>query len=181
MTTLITQFDDRTAPLLPADPNVAVNVYRGLFYRAFNIRNLASPTSGSTPRTSPNGIPSSLVITQLTRGTPTLTVDYLGSKPLYFNFERFYFGCVTPTQQGAAQIAVQCSVLVAGFNAANKQVAVATYTFTPPVANVAKAPMIEAQLPSGFVNLRNVTIVQSSPATQVLLLDNAKYTLATSS
>lgn len=124
---------------------------------------------------------SSWVITQLTRGTPTLTFDYPGSKSLYLNFERFHFGCVTPTQQGADQIAVQCSVLFAGFNAANKQVAVATYTFTTPVANVAKAPMIEAQLPSGFVNLHNVTIVQSSPATHVLLLDNAKNRLATSS
>lgn len=121
------------------------------------------------------------MITQLTRGTPTLTVDYPCSESQYFNFERFYFGCVTPTQQGAAQIAVQCSVLVAGFNAANKQVAVATYTITPPAANLAKAPMIEAQVPSGFVNLRNVTVVQSSPATQVLLMDCAKYRLAISS
>lgn len=72
-------------------------------------------------------------------------------------------------------------MLVAGFNAANKEVAVATYTFTPPVTNLAKTPMIEVRLPSDFVHLHNVTIVQSSPPNQVLLLDNVKYALVTAS
>ncbi|KAL8682409.1 MAG: hypothetical protein Q9186_001530 [Xanthomendoza sp. 1 TL-2023] len=176
---LLSKFDDRTASLLP-ELN-AVNVYKGLFYGAWDLGNFKSPTSGSQPHTDPNVIATTLVTAQATRGTPTLTVDYPGTKSLAFDFRGFYFGCVVPGGQTAGQLARQCSILVAGFNADNKEVAKATFTFTPPADKLTKAPMIEAVLDSSFSNLHNVTITQTSPATQVLLLDNTRYKLYTSS
>lgn len=158
-----------------------MGVYNGINYKAFDLINLQSPTSGSGVHSNPNGIATTLVTSQATRGTPTLTVDYPGSKSLYFDFLSFYFGCVTPTGQGAAQLAVGCSVLVAAFDAANKEKASAIFTFTPPATNLVKPPMIQAVLPSTFVGLHNATVVQSSPTTQVLLLDNVKIRLSTSS
>lgn len=110
-----------------------------------------------------------------------MTVAYHGSKSLYFDLLSFFFNCVTPTGTGAAQLAVHCSILVGGFDATNKEVASATYTFTPPLLQVAKAPMIQAILPDRFKGLRNVTVVQTSPANQVLLVDDYKYRLYTSS
>ncbi|KAL8806676.1 MAG: hypothetical protein Q9182_001204 [Xanthomendoza sp. 2 TL-2023] len=172
------QYDDRTASVLP-ELN-AVNVYKGLLYKAFDLSNFKSPASGSTPHTNPNVIATTLVTAQATRGTPTLTVDYPGTVSLAFDLISFYFGAVIPGGQTAAQTATQCSILVAGFDANNKEVATATFTFTPPPTNLIKAPMIQAVLDSQkFSNLHNVTITQTSPATQVLLLDNMKYKLYT--
>ncbi|KAL8685632.1 MAG: hypothetical protein Q9218_007641 [Villophora microphyllina] len=172
-------FDNHTASAVP-EANF-VNVYKGLFYNAWDPINLESPTSGSAPHTIPNGIATTTVTSQATRGTPTLTVDYAGSKTLFFDFFSFYFGCVIPAAQGVAQEAEQCSILVAGFDSNNKEIAVATFTFEPLATNLVKAPMIQAVLPTSFVGLHNVTIVQSSPATQVLLVDDPKYRLYASS
>ncbi|KAL8809281.1 MAG: hypothetical protein Q9200_003552 [Gallowayella weberi] len=178
-TVIDADYDDRTASVLPE--LAALKVYKGLLYKAFDLANFESPASGSTPHTNPNVIATTLVTAQATRGTPTLTVDYPGTVSLAFDLISFYFGCVIPGGQSAAQAATQCTVLVAGFDANNKEVAKATFTFTPPPTNLTKAPMIQAVLDSEFSKLHNVTIVQTIPATQVLLLDNAVYKLYTSS
>ena len=72
-------------------------------------------------------------------------------------------------------IAPRRPILVAGFDAQNKEKAVATYTLTPASTQLTSAPMIQAVLPSGFTGLHNVTMIQSSPARQVLKVDNVKY------
>ncbi|KAL8917784.1 MAG: hypothetical protein Q9208_007765 [Pyrenodesmia sp. 3 TL-2023] len=149
-------------------------VYRGLAYKAWNYLDISPPTSGSAPQSPKNSIATNQVEGQTLRGTPAMTVVYSGSKSLYFDLLSFFFNCVTPTGTGLAQIAVQCTIFVAGFDSANKQVASATYTFTPPLLQITKAPMIQAVLPPSFANLRNVTLVQSIPTTQVLLVDDYK-------
>ena len=78
-------------------------------------------------------------------------------------------------------MAVPCSIDVVGFDASNKEIATATFAFTPTAANLVHAPMVHAVLPKSFVGLHNATIVQSSPLTQVLLVDNVKYKLYTKS
>lgn len=83
--------------------------------------------------------------------------------------------------EGVAGAAVQYSILVAGFDAANKEMASATYTFTPAATNLVNAPLIQAVLPKSFVGLHNATIVQSSPATKVLATDYLKYNVVSSS
>ena len=61
----------------------------------------------------------------------------------------------------------------------NKEVAVASFTFTPPT-NVLKAvPMIQAVLPSGFANVYNVTLIQTNPTVNALVVDSVGYTAST--
>ncbi|KAL8828567.1 MAG: hypothetical protein Q9170_006546 [Blastenia crenularia] len=173
------KYDDANLAVLP---EVApVGVYQGLAYSAWSFLNLASPTSGSAPHSPPNAIATTLVAGQALGGTPTLTVAYTGTISIAFDLLSFFFGCLTPTGQGAVQVAEQCTILVAGFDASNKEVATATYTFTPPATNLVKPPMIQAVLPSSFKGLHNATLIQSSPATQVLVVDNTRYNLFTSS
>ena len=66
-------------------------------------------------------------------GTPTLTVDYPGSKVVAFDLIEFWFGGARPLSQGAADLAAQVTVIVVGFDAQNRWKAVADPTFTPTV------------------------------------------------
>ena len=74
---------------------------------------------------------------------------------------------------------VQCTITVAGFmKGSNKEIAVASYTFTPPLNVVGQVPMVKAVLPSTFIKVYNVTMIQDSPTTQALGLDNLTYTVS---
>ncbi|KAL8798244.1 MAG: hypothetical protein Q9182_006834 [Xanthomendoza sp. 2 TL-2023] len=141
--------------------------------------NVGGPTPGVAAQSSPNAIATTTLVNQLIEGTPTITVDCPGSKSVAFDLKSFYFDCSTPTAPGAFQVAEQCSILVAGFNAANKEVASATFTFTALLENLTRAPMTQANFPSAFTGLHNATIVQKSSSTQVLLVDNVSYRLNT--
>lgn len=70
----------------------------------------------------------------------------------------------------------RCTITVAGFQSnSNKEVALASFTFTPPISPVSTVPMIHAVLPSSFSKpLNNVTIVQDSELV-ALALDNLNY------
>lgn len=60
----------------------------------------------------------------------------------------------------------------------DQQVAIASYTFIPPVSPVAPVPMLHAVPPDSFKqNLVNVTFIQTDPATTVLLVDSLRYRL----
>ncbi|KAL8789711.1 MAG: hypothetical protein Q9195_006708 [Heterodermia aff. obscurata] len=86
----------------------------------------------------------------------------------------FYFGCNLPTQEGVADVTTQCSILIAGFRKSDgKEVASASFTFTPPQGLTAQ--MIQAVLPDSFAGVYNVTVVQASPGTQSLYVDNLHY------
>ncbi|KAL8695840.1 MAG: hypothetical protein Q9224_003122, partial [Gallowayella concinna] len=178
-------YDDTgiVAPLLPELSTLLnkFSVYKGLCYKAWDPVNVGGPTPGVVAQSSPNAIATTTLINQLFDGTPTITVDYPGSKSVAMDFKSFYFGCSTPTGQGAFQAARQCSILVGGFNADNQEVESATFTFTAVVTNLLRAPMVKANLPERFARVRTVTIVQTDPLTQVLLLDNASYRLYTTS
>ncbi|KAI4198763.1 MAG: hypothetical protein LQ346_002691, partial [Caloplaca aetnensis] len=166
----IANFDDRKGSLVPAAN--AVEVYRSLLYKAFSISNKITGLGGVVAKSNPNFAVTSLLNGQTTQGTPTLTVDYPGSEATSFTFFSFYFGCVAPTVESAVGAAVQCSVLAAAFNSTNKEIAVASYTFTPPAANTLNAPLVQAVFPKTFTRLHNMAIVQTSPATPVLAVDD---------
>ena len=154
-----------------------VNVYDGLFYNAWNLdqSTVALGLSGVPAHSPPTFIATAQVTSQTLRGTPSLTVDYTGSNVVFFDLFSFWFGCTRPAAQNNVNLATQCTVLVAGFDAQNKEKAVAMFTFTPTATQLTNTPMIQAVLPTGFTGLHNVTVVQSSPTTQVLQLDNVKY------
>ena len=155
----------------------AVNVYKGLFYNAWNLGSATVSVSPGVPaRSGKVYIVTTGVTSQTLRGTPTLTVDYPGSKVVAFDIQNFYFGCTLPLAQNNVNLATQCSILVAGFDENNREKAVATFTFTPIATKLTNSPMILASLPAGFKDLHNVTIVQSSPLNQVLHVDDIKYT-----
>lgn len=73
----------------------------------------------------------------------------------------------------------RCTITVAGFQPNNnKEVALASFTFTPPVSPVTAVPMIHAVLPSTFsMPLNNVTIVQNSDLV-ALAIDNLNYSVS---
>lgn len=74
----------------------------------------------------------------------------------------------------------RCTITVAGFQPGNnKEVALASFTFTPPVSPVTGVPMIHAVLPRSFSKpLNNVTMVQNSDLV-ALVIDNMNYTVST--
>lgn len=73
----------------------------------------------------------------------------------------------------------RCTVTVAGFLATNEEVALASFTFTPPVDPVTPVPMIHAVLEAEFLlPLYNVTFVQSNTLA-ALKVDNLHYEVST--
>lgn len=94
--------------------------------------------------------------------------------------KRFWFGCEADLDQGQAEVAVQCTITLAAFEKANDQeVAVASFTFTPPENVVKEAPMIQAVLPSGFENVYSVTIIQNNAEVVEFGIDNLEYSVST--
>ena len=69
---------------------------------------------------------------------------------------------------------------MAGFQVNNdKEVAIASYTFTPPVSPVTAVPMEHAVLPATFrLSVVNVTVIQT-PKTAALIVDNLHYNVST--
>lgn len=51
----------------------------------------------------------------------------------------------------------------------------ASYTFSP-ATGLVDVPMIQAVLPTTFVNLQNVTIIQDDPTLEALVADNFNVT-----
>ena len=110
-----------------------------------------------------------LVTSQAVNGTPSLRI-LPGSRINSFDLPSFWFGCVLNTVEDLAGKATQCTIAVAGFRK-EQEVAVASYTFLPPVIDVSVL-MIEAVLPDTFVSLQNVTRIQDDPVLTVLVADS---------
>ena len=107
--------------------------------------------------------------------TPSVTVL---SPYKTFGLKSLYFGCLLPLENGAVAETTQCTVTVAGFvQDKNEEVAVASFTFTPPTVSAGKVPMIKAVLDSSFSCIYTATIVQGNPLTQVLVVDDLSYCL----
>lgn len=112
---------------------------------------------------------------------PTVTPSFAVVPPYKtFSLKSFWFGCDADLDQGLANQAVQCTVTLAAFKeASDQEVAVASFTFTPPPNLVTQVPMIQAVLPDGFENVYSVTIVQNDPSVIGLGIDNLEYTVST--
>ena len=80
--------------------------------------------------------------------------------------------------EGTVGLATQCTVTVAGFaKKGGQEVAIASYTFSPPPNPVGQVAMIHAVLPDSFhVPLYNVTMIQSG-TTNSLWIDNMIYNI----
>lgn len=169
-------YDDLASPPTLEPP---VGTYKDLIYNAWVVGGATTPgvaIGGVADQSPPNSALTS-PDTQLTNGTPSFIV----AKPYKsFSLLDFYFGCVARTDEGTAALATQCTITVAGFEAKDdKEVALASFTFTPPVKPLTPVPMIHAVLPSTFYQaLYNVTIVQN-PSLVALKIDNLHYTVST--
>ena len=127
---------------------------------------------GVSTHSPPNNIGSPGTI-QAVNGTPSLSIP-AGSKIKSFDLSSFWFGCALNTVVGLAGKASQCTIDVAGFRK-GQEVAVASFTFTPPVTDLS-VPQIQGVLPDSFIALENVTIIQDDPVLNVLLADNFQVT-----
>lgn len=103
---------------------------------------------------------------QATNGTPSLTILFPDSNLKSFDLHSFYFGYLAKTGATAVDVALQCTIAVAGFRE-GQEVTVAGYTFTLPTAAV-DVSMIQAVLPGSFLESQNVTIIQGDPISKVL-------------
>lgn len=109
---------------------------------------------------------------QATNGIPTLTPV---EPYVYLELQNVSFGCALHTGEDVASTTVQCTVTVAAFaEGSDEEVALASFIFTPPSLAVAPMLMEYAVLPLKFLapNVVHVTIVQDTPLTQALLVDN---------
>lgn len=89
---------------------------------------------------------------QATNGTPSLTILYPDSNLKSFDLHSFYFGYLANTGATAVDVALQCTIAVAGFRE-GQEVTVAGYTFTLPTAAV-DVPMIQRCCRGIFRNRR---------------------------
>ncbi|KAI4232172.1 MAG: hypothetical protein L6R40_007487 [Gallowayella cf. fulva] len=134
----------------------------------------ASPSAAqppTRPRTS-SSAPSSRLPPN---GTATITT---ASKAKPFDFHTFFFGCAANSGESVVDSAVQCTILLGGFRN-GKEVAVATFTFTPALKDGSlptSTLMIKAVLPIEFRNLHSVTLAQTDPLLQVLVADDFELT-----
>lgn len=64
---------------------------------------------------------------------------------------------------------------VAGFRG-QQEVALGSFTFSPLTVNATDAQMVQAVLPSVFVLLQNVTMVQDEPFSKLLAVDDIVFT-----
>lgn len=91
----------------------------------------------------------------------------------YLKYQAWVLLIGAVTGEPTANAALQCTIIVSGFVPnTNQEVAVASFTFTPPPSPVAQVPILHSILPSSFSNgLNNVTIIQDNKLA-VLLVDN---------
>ena len=153
----------------------AVGTYKYLKYAAFNYASDTLNTVGGLAYSSPHtAIFTSLQTQSGLQSGATPSISILPPFTL-FDLRSFYFGCVVPLENGAANEDTQCTVFVSGFKPGNQEAITATFTFTPPLVSVEKVPMQQAKLPDGFQQLTSATIVQADPTTQVLVIDDINY------
>lgn len=169
-------YDDRTATPIVETP---VGNYKDLNYNAWVIPGPLTPgvQVGGVAAESPPQVALTAVDQQTTNGTPSFTV----AKPYKsWSLFDFFFGCNTRTDEPTANVATQCTITVTGFQANDdKEVAIASYTFTPPPNPVTPVSMIHAVLPKTFLQpLYNVTIIQDDTLL-ALKIDNLHYAVST--
>ncbi|KAL8706258.1 MAG: hypothetical protein Q9201_000695 [Fulgogasparrea decipioides] len=168
------QFDTRTAnPVLSALNNVGVE--KGLYFQSFVVVNTSLTLTAVFPHSGTNEIATAVEQQDLT-GTPAITSIYSGSEVRYFTLKSFYFGCEANSVVSVADVALQCTIFVAGFKDGQEKGS-ATYTFSPTAANVVRPSMIQAKLPDDFVELQNVTVIQDNPKLKALVLDDINVML----
>ena len=171
----LSQYDNIPASLT----DTVLGTYDGLTYNAI----VATGSTGSTVavggivKASPPMSALTSSQQQITNGTASFAV---ASPYKSFGLLDFFFGCTVHTGEGAVSVASQCTITLAGFvRNTDQEVALASFTFTPPESPVAPVPMIHAVLPPSFQqSLFNVTITQSS-ALDAVLFDNLHYFLST--
>ena len=153
--------------------------YKYLTYQAWDLPDLVSTTvpahvGGTAVQSPPNDIATDA--TAQLRGTPSMTIasPYTSVSPY-----DFYFGCVQNTMEGTVAAAAQCTITVAGFKkGSNQEVALASYTFTPPLDPVDPVPMFHAVLPDAFHQpLYNITVIQNDTLLK-LFVDTFPYTVS---
>ncbi|KAL8847553.1 MAG: hypothetical protein Q9221_007412 [Calogaya cf. arnoldii] len=157
----------------PLSPN-----YRGLDYSDWNLATQQPLSVGVIDSKSPpNRIASG--------NQPTQAFTPQTQAPSYkaFALLDFYFGCALRLQQATASQATPCTATLVGYSASTgKQVAKATFTYTPPgLVSVSPAPMTHAILPSEFnQRLSKVTFSIENPTLVVAVVDELGYELFTS-
>ncbi|KAG7006794.1 hypothetical protein G7Y79_00013g035660 [Physcia stellaris] len=171
------QYED----LKPGAVQIPVGTYKYLNYQAWSrplgaLSGVPVRVGGVATKSPPNLIYTSVDIQLQQKGTPSFTVVAPYST---FGLFDFYFGCSTRTDEPTANAALQCTITVSGFvPKTNQEVAVASFTFTPPVSPVAPVPMMHAILPDSFhKGLSNVTIIMDNKLA-ALGLDNLHYGLS---
>ncbi|KAL8822158.1 MAG: hypothetical protein Q9191_007098 [Dirinaria sp. TL-2023a] len=166
-------FDERT--VIPAVPALTpVGNEKGLNFNAW-VLNEATNVSAVLPHTPDIEIATGPV-SQSTNGTPTITPV---SPYKFFDLISFWFGCQGATVESTVDVAVRCTIFVAGF-VGTQEIDAATFSFPPASSSpppLERAPMTLAQLPSTFKRLTKVTIIQSDPNTQALQADSFRVTL----
>ncbi|KAM0805812.1 hypothetical protein BDR22DRAFT_906423 [Usnea florida] len=165
-------YDDLDATALIGN---TITAYKNLTYNAWVVgtpQNLGGVASESQPNSALTAIDQ-----QTLHGTPSFSVasPFKSFSPL-----DFYFGCTLRTDEGVLGVATQCTITVAGFTAGNnKEVALASFTFTPPDSPVTPVSMIHAVLPDSFkMPLYNVTMIQDNKLA-ALKIDNFHYDVST--
>lgn len=121
-----------------------VNVYKSLYYQAFNLvgtDNLG--ISGVVPNSLPNVSPylpryffrvrfEVLTHSQyaafgdqsaLVQGQPMITANYEGSTIKFFHLKSFYYGCNVITEESAAGVPASCDITITGYDINNNVVA----------------------------------------------------------
>ncbi|KAF6217415.1 hypothetical protein HO133_006931 [Letharia lupina] len=160
------QFDDRIIkPALTLLNPLGIEV--NIFLNPWAVDN-QPPTVGVPAHSQLNPIVTAFE-QQATNGTPSLTILYPDSNLKSFDLHSFYFGYLANTSATAVDVALQCTIAVAGFRE-GQEVTVAGYTFTLPTVAV-DVPMIQSATPylnfspnqNGSFSLRNLTTLESSP------------------
>lgn len=151
----IFQFDDLN--VLPATNTGKVGIYKKLNWWGFSALTTAGVDLevGVMPESSPGMI--AFQFPESDRITPTMTISYIKSHIGSFDLKSFHFGCALVTEKFVAGIPKECDVTVMSQRPTARDEN-ATFHFRP---TNDLAPMIKAELRSGFSEVQAVTFCES--------------------
>lgn len=129
------------------------------------------------------------VVSEMTTGTPMLTVNYPASLVTSFDLKSFYFACVSNLANGATALPAQCLISVTGYKGSDNTIA-STYEvcsqqfqYSPSTITGSQQMAFSQPVDSCFTGIQYAVITYTPPgglsATSpdlALLTDDVMYT-----
>jgi hypothetical protein len=178
-------------PLVAASP---IGIYLDLFWQGMSLAQTSGLTNvlGVVPNSPPNAAAfSSLDLTTVTQGQPSMRTNYRDSNIDHFDLGYFYYGCTVAAQVSVVGVPKSCTITIKGYTDDNGSNLVAQQSFSYTAGSSGgllggllggtglktSAQMTKAVVDPKFKNLKRVDFSVSDPLITAALIDSVGYTV----